>query len=103
MAYVDKGVSAPVSPLMRYDASRPDAVPAAKTNWPVGSRPKALGTASVATCPRAVNCPVAASTANPARLLWPRLPTYRNCPDAVRWIWEQVFRAVNPSGRVVSV
>ena len=37
------GVSAPVSPWMQYDASRPDAVPAAKTNWPVGSSPRHWG------------------------------------------------------------
>src|SRR5216684_4312441 len=35
-------------------------------------------------------------------LLWPRLATY-NCPEDVMWIWEQVFRAVYPSGRVVIV
>src|SRR5580658_3831138 len=72
---VAKGVSAPVSPLMRYDAKRPDAVPTAKTKRPSGSRQNALGTASVATCPAGVNCPLVGSTANPAMLLWPRLPT----------------------------
>ena len=33
-----------------------------------------------ATCPRAVNCPVAASTANPAMLLWPRLAHIQESP-----------------------
>jgi hypothetical protein len=39
---------------MRYDAKRPDAVRAAKRKCPAGSRPKALATASVETCPIAV-------------------------------------------------
>ena len=50
-------------------------ISAAKTKLPSGSRAKALGTASVGTCPAAVSCPLAGSTANPAMLLWPRLPT----------------------------
>ena len=35
-------VSGPVSLLMRYEARRPDAEPAAKTKWPAGLRPNAL-------------------------------------------------------------
>src|ERR1700757_429305 len=87
---------------MRYAARRPDAEPAAKRNWPAGSRQNALGTGSVEICPTAANRPVP-STANPAMLLWPRLPTYRKRADGVRWICEQVFRAVCPLGRVVIV
>ena len=56
-AYVSRGVSAPVSLLTRYEARRFDVEPAAKRKWPAGSRLKALGTASVATCPRAINRP----------------------------------------------
>ena len=37
-------------------------------------------------------------------LSWPRLGANRNRPDDVIWIWEQVFRSLNPSGgRVVTV
>src|SRR6266850_5700991 len=79
--YVSRGVRAPVSLLTRYDASRSVSEPAAKRKWPSGSRLKALGRASVATCPRAVNRPEEASTAKPAMLLWPRLGAYKNCPE----------------------
>jgi hypothetical protein len=82
-AYVAKGVNAPVSSLMRYEARRPDSEPAAKTKRPAGSRLKLLGTGSVATCPFAVNRPLV-STANPAMLLWPRLATYRNFAEDTR-------------------
>jgi hypothetical protein len=40
---LSNGDSVPVSQFMRYDASRPDAVPAAKRKRPAGSSPKALG------------------------------------------------------------
>src|SRR5215510_5131348 len=80
-AYVSRGVSPPVSPLIRYEASRPDCEPAAKRNLPSGSRLKALGTASVDTCPMAVNRPVEVSTEKPAMLLWPRLGTYKDFPE----------------------
>src|SRR6266478_4597620 len=66
------------------------------------ARQKVLGTGSVEACPMAVNRPVA-STANPAMLFWPRLATYRNCPEDARCIWEQVLRAVYLSGKVVIV
>ena len=78
---------------MRYDARRPEAEPAAKRNRPAGSIQKALGTGSVDACPAGVSRP-AASTRNPAMLLWPRLARYKNRAEGVRWIWEQVFRAV---------
>jgi hypothetical protein len=55
------GVSAPVSLLTRYEARRLDVELAAKRKWPSGSRLKALGTASVAMCPMAVNRPEATS------------------------------------------
>src|SRR6185503_19213620 len=45
---MSSGVSAPVSPLTRYEARRPVAVPAAYRSVPVESRPNAVGTASVA-------------------------------------------------------
>jgi hypothetical protein len=83
MAYVPRGVSSPVSLLTRYEARRFDVEPAAKRKWPSGSRLKALGTASVATCPRAVNRPEEPSTAKLAMLLWPRFGAYKNCPEGV--------------------
>jgi hypothetical protein len=55
--------------LTRYAARRFDAEPAAKRKCPSGSRLKALGTASVAMCPMAVNRPEAPSTAKLAMLL----------------------------------
>lgn len=51
--------------VTRYEARRPDAVPAANRKLPVESRPKALGTGSVGACPAGVRRPVAGSTANP--------------------------------------
>jgi hypothetical protein len=80
-AYVSRGVSAPVSLLTRYEARRFDVEPAAKRKWPSGSRLKALGTASVATCPMAVNRPEEPSTAKLAMLLWPRFGAYKNFPE----------------------
>jgi hypothetical protein len=65
-AYVSRGVSSPVSALIRYEASRPDWLPAAKRNLPSGSRLKAPGTGSVATCPIAVKRRVERSTEKPA-------------------------------------
>jgi hypothetical protein len=82
-SYVPRGVSAPVSLLTRYAARRFDAEPAAKRKWPSGSRLKALGTASVAMCPRDVKRPEAPSTAKLAMLLWPRFGAYKNCPEGV--------------------
>ena len=76
--YVSRGVRAPVSLLTRYDASRSVSDPAANRKWPSGSRLKALGRASVETCPMAVNRPEDASTEKPAMLLWPRLGAYKN-------------------------
>src|SRR5882762_7343384 len=71
------GVSAPLCWLMRYEARRPDAVPAANRKCPAGSRQNALGTASVGVCPAAVRCPVSGSRAKAAILLplTARLPT----------------------------
>jgi hypothetical protein len=82
-AYVSRGVSSPVSRLTRYAARRFDAEPAAKRKLPSGSRLKALGTASVDTCPMAVNLPEEASTEKPAMLLWPRFGAYKNVPEGV--------------------
>ena len=76
--YVSRGVSAPVSRLTRYEASRSVSDPAANRKLPSGSRLKALGRASVETCPMAVNRPEDASTEKPAMLLWPRLGAYKN-------------------------
>jgi hypothetical protein len=67
------------------------------------SRLKALGTDSVGTLPAAVKRPEVASTEKPATLLWPRFGAYKNFPDGVIWIWEQVFLPSNPSGKVVVV
>src|SRR5262245_14375967 len=53
--YVSRAVSAPVSRLPGYEANRSVSEAAANRNWPSGSRLKALGRASVATCPLAVN------------------------------------------------
>ena len=70
-----------MSALIRYEANRPVAEPAAKRKLPSGSKLKALGTASVDTRPMAVNRPEVASTEKPAMLLWPRLGAYKNFPD----------------------
>src|SRR5215469_16171623 len=90
------GASAPVCWLMRYEARRPDAVPTANRKCPAGSRQNALGTASVGMFPAAVRCPAAGSTAKAPILLLlaARLPTYRNRPEGVRWICEQVVRSL---------
>ena len=54
--------------------------------------------------PLAVNSPVAVSTKKQAMLLCPLFGAYRNLPDLVIWICEQVFRSVKPSGgKVVMV
>ena len=79
--YVSRGVRSPVSLLIRYEASRFVSEPAANRKWPAGSRLKALGRSSVATCPIAVNRPEEASTEKLAMLLWPRLGAYKNCPE----------------------
>ena len=79
--YDSRGVSAPVSRLTRSEARRSVSEPAANTKWPSGSRLKALGLASVDTCPMAVNRPEEASTEKPAMLLWPRLGAYKNVPE----------------------
>ena len=42
---MSSGVSAPVSPSTRYEARRPDAVPAANRKAPLESRPKAVNKA----------------------------------------------------------
>src|SRR5262249_34176490 len=55
------GVSAPLCWSMRYEARRPDAVPAANRKCPAGSRQNALGTGSVGVCPAAVRRPAARS------------------------------------------
>jgi len=75
------GVSSPVSRLTRYEARRFDSAPAAKRKLPSGSRLKALGTASVDTCPMAINRPEETSSEKPAMLLWPRLGAYKNVPE----------------------
>ena len=51
---------------MRYEARRPEAEPAAKTKWPVGSRQNALGTGSVEAWPVAAK----ADAPEPGAIQW---------------------------------